>query len=360
MIPVFLRFSSPRHAHGHVSAMLIGTVMAAGATSLSRESARAADNKHPAYTDPAKVDRDYAIQGEYAGSVDVNGQPTPVAARVIALGNGTFDVVAYPGGLPGLGWTGTDRFNGTAARTGDAADAPVKIEGTDWTGSPRTGVIKDGAIVVFHDDGTEWTRLPKKPRTSPTIGRKPPEDAVVIFDGPGPVNEADTLVDAHVTDDGLLMQGVTTKETFGDAVWHIEFRLPYQPFDRGQNRGNSGAYVQGCYEVQMLDSFGLEGKDNECGGLYSIAAPLANAALPPLEWQTYDIDFTAPKFADGKKLANARLTVRHNGILVQDDVEVPVITPAGPQPEERPRGPLHLQEHGCQVRYRNIWVQPKS
>jgi hypothetical protein len=110
----------------------------------------------------------------------------------------------------------------------------------------------------------------------------------------------------------------------------------------------------------MLDSFGLEGKDNECGGLYSIAAPLANVALPPLEWQTYDIDFTAPKFADGKKVSNARMTVRHNGILVQDDVEVPVITPAGPQPEERPQGPLHLQEHGCRVRYRNIWVRPKS
>ena len=359
-MPVSLRFPSPRHAYGRVSAIVIGAALAVSSLSLPARSASAADQTNPVYTDPAKVDRDYAIQGEYAGSVDANGQLTPVAARVIALGNGMFDVVAYPGGLPGLGWTGTDRFTGTAARTGDAADAQVKIEGTDWTGSPRKGEIRNGEIVVFHDDGTEWTRLPKKPRTSATLGQKPPEDAVVIFDGPGPVNEAATLVDAHVTDDGLLMQGVTTKETFGDAVWHIEFRLPYQPFDRGQNRGNSGAYVQGCYEVQMLDSFGLEGKDNECGGLYSIAAPRANAALPPLEWQTYDIDFTAPKFADGKKVANARMTVRHNGILVQDDVEVPVITPAGPQPEERPRGPLHLQEHGCQVRYRNIWVQPKS
>ena len=359
-MPVSFRFAVPYSARVGMSALVIAASVAASSLSLPSRSASAADSTNPVYTDPAKVDRDYAIQGEYAGSIDVNGQPAPVAARVIALGNGTFDVVAYPGGLPGLGWTGTDRFNGTAARKGDAADAPVKIEGTDWTGSPRTGVIKDGAIVVFHDDGTEWTRLPKKLRTSPTLGQKPPEGAVVIFDGPGPANEAETLVDSHVTDDGLLMQGVTTKETFGDAVWHIEFRLPYQPFDRGQNRGNSGAYVQGCYEVQMLDSFGLEGKDNECGGLYSIAAPLANAALPPLEWQTYDIDFTAPKFADGKKVENARMTVRHNGILVQDDVEVPVITPAGPQPEERPQGPLHLQEHGCQVRYRNIWVRPKS
>ena len=220
-MPVSLRFPSPRHAYGRVSAIVIGAALAVSSLSLPARSASAADQTNPVYTDLAKVDRDYAIQGEYAGVVDANGQLTPVAARVIALGNGMFDVVAYPGGLPGLGWTGTDRFTGTAARTGDAADAQVKIEGTDWTGSPRKGEIRNGAIVVFHDDGSEWTRLPKKPRTSPTIGRKPPEDAVVIFDGPGPVNEADTLVDAHVTDDGLLMQGVTTKETFGDAVWHI-------------------------------------------------------------------------------------------------------------------------------------------
>ena len=136
-MPVSLRFPVPRPAPARVSAMLIGAAMAAGATSLHLESASAADEKNPVYTDPAKVDRDYAIQGEYAGTVDVNGQSVPVAARVIAMGNGTFDVVAYPGGLPGLGWTGTDRFTGTAARAGDAADASVKIEGTDWTGSSR-------------------------------------------------------------------------------------------------------------------------------------------------------------------------------------------------------------------------------
>lgn len=358
-MPLSLRFPVPRRARIHASAMLIAAAIASSLLSPPNRPASAATENHPAYTDPANVDRDYAIQGEYAGSIDVNGQSIPVAARVIALGDGRFDVVAYPGGLPGLGWTGTDRFTGTAARDGDAADAPVKIAGTDWTGSQRTGVIRNGEIIVFQDDGSEWTRLPKKARTSPTLGQTPPDGAIVIFDGPGPVNEADTLLDAHVSDDGLLMQGVTTKETFGDAIWHIEFRLPYQPFDRGQNRGNSGAYVQGCYEVQMLDSFGLEGENDECGGLYSIAAPRANAALPPLEWQTYDIDFTAPKFADGKKVAHARMTVRHNGILVQDDVEIPRITPAGPQSEERPRGPMHLQDHGSQVRYRNIWVQPK-
>ena len=110
----------------------------------------------------------------------------------------------------------------------------------------------------------------------------------------------------------------------------------------------------------MLDSFGLEGKDNECGGIYKAAAPAVNACLPPLSWQTYDIDFTAPRFEDGAKIASARMTVRHNGILIHDDVEIPTLTPGGPQKEERPTGPLHLQNHGNPVRYRNIWVLPKS
>ena len=108
-------------------------------------------------------------------------------------------------------------------------------------------------------------------RKSPTLGQEPPSTATVIFDGAGPVVEADTLEAPRITADGLLMEGVTTKNSYGDGLWHIEFCLPYQPKDRGQGRGNSGAYIQGCYEVQMLDSFGLEGKNNECGGVYSVA-----------------------------------------------------------------------------------------
>ena len=109
----------------------------------------------------------------------------------------------------------------------------------------------------------------------------------------------------------------------------------------------------------MLDSFGLEGKNNECGGVYSVKAPSVNMCLPPLEWQTYDIEFTAPRFAGEKKTANPRMTVRHNGVVIQDDVEIPKITPGGPQKQEKPLGPLHLQNHGNPVRYRNIWFVPK-
>ncbi|MBW3600671.1 MAG: DUF1080 domain-containing protein, partial [Planctomycetes bacterium] len=136
-------------------------------------------------------------------------------------------------------------------------------------------------------------------------------------------------------------------------------RLPYQPQDRGQARGNSGVYLQGRYEVQMLDSFGLEGKQNECGGLYSVKDPDVNMCYPPLEWQTYDIDFTAARYdEEGKLTADPRVTVRHNGVVIHDDVELPgerntTAAPVKPGPEG---GPVYLQDHGNPVRYRNIWV----
>jgi hypothetical protein len=135
--------------------------------------------------------------------------------------------------------------------------------------------------------------------------------------------------------------------------------LAYQPEDRGQGRSNSGIYAQGRYEVQILDSFGLEGKHNECGGIYSVKDPDVNMCLPPLAWQTYDIDYTATRYDDqGKIVANPRITVRHNGVVIHQDVELPgerstTAAPAGPGPEP---GPVFLQNHGCPLRFKNIWV----
>jgi hypothetical protein len=141
---------------------------------------------------------------------------------------------------------------------------------------------------------------------------------------------------------------------------HLEFRTPYMPQARGQGRGNSGVYIQGRYEVQVLDSFGLEGADNECGGLYKQRAPLVNMAFPPLAWQTYDIDFTAPRFdAAGKKTHNARITVRHNGVVVHNDVEITAKTGGG-APEGREARPIKLQDHGNPVHYRNIWIVERN
>jgi hypothetical protein len=320
----------------------------------------AAPTGNPAHTDPAKTDADFLFQGEYAGTVAHDGQPVPFGVQVIAIGEGKFDVVGYPGGLPGDGWTPPNKIKGTGARAGEGDDAVVKVEALDWGGNKRTGEIRDGALVVQSDSGSEIARLPKANRSSATLGQKPPEGAILIYDGMGTSTDTSRLVGGRVSEDGLLMEGVTTKDTFGDALWHIEFRLPYQPKDRGQGRGNSGAYLMGCYETQMLDSFGLEGKDNECGGIYKAAAPVVNMCLPPLAWQTYDITVTAPRFEGNKKVANARLTVRHNGTMIHDNVEVPAITPSGPLKEEASQGPLYLQNHGNPVRYRNIWVLPKS
>ena len=141
-----------------------------------------------------------------------------------------------------------------------------------------------------------------------------------------------------MTDDKLLMQGVTSKQKFQDCTVHLEFQLSYMPYARGQGRANSGCYLQSRYEVQILDSFGLDGKNNECGGLYTIKDPDVNMCLPPLVWQTYDIDYTAAKFDGDKKTTNARITVKHNGVTVQDNVELPKATTAaplkeGPEPE---------------------------
>ncbi|NDC53970.1 MAG: DUF1080 domain-containing protein [Planctomycetia bacterium] len=320
----------------------------------------AAASDKPAYTDAARADADFPLQGEYAGEATVGGQPIAIGVQVVALGDGTFDVVAYPGGLPGAGWVPPDKVVGKGVRSETGGKTTVVLDGIDWTGQKRRGEIRDGAVVVLGDAGDVVATLPRVERSSPTLGELPPAGAVVIFDGPGPVDESKTLVDPRITADGLLEEGVATRDEFGDARWHVEFRLPYQPHDRGQARGNSGAYLQGCYEVQMLDSFGLEGKNNECGGIYSVAAPRVNMCLPPLAWQTYDIDFTAPRFEGGAKVRSARLTVRHNGILVHDDVEVPAVTRGGPRKEEGPTGPLYLQNHGNPVRYRTIWVVPKS
>jgi len=327
---------------------------------LAHQSLAAPPSGNPVSTDPLRADADFALQGEYAGTATVEGQPLRLGIQVVALGNGKFDVIAYPGGLPGDGWTPPDKVVGTGLKAEANGETVVALDGVDWTGRTRRAEIRNGAVVVLGDDGAALASVPKVERKSPTLGQAPPPGSVVLCDGTGPVDETKTFVNPRLTADGLLMEGVTTADTFGDARWHIEFCLPYQPHDRGQARGNSGAYVQGCYEVQMLDSFGLEGKDNECGGIYKAAAPAVNACLPPLSWQTYDIDFTAPRFEKGAKVASARITVRHNGIVIHDDVEIPTLTPGGPQQEERPTGPLHLQNHGNPVRYRNIWVAPKS
>lgn len=300
-----------------------------------------------AITDPAEVGRDYALQGEYAGWVQAECGWRYAGLQVVTLGEGRFEARLYAGGLPGNGWNRQP----PEKLAGQAAEGPLVL-----VGPTHRIQIQEGSAQVDDQAGQPQGRLEKVVRYSPTLGLAPPPGAIVLFDG----RSTDALQPgAKTTADGLLMAGATTRMSVEAFRLHLEFRTPLMPTARGQARGNSGVYIQRRYEVQILDSFGLEGAFNECGALYRQTPPLVNACLPPLAWQTYDIWFTPPVFAaDGKtKLANARITVLHNGVPIHVHREITAKTGGG-QPEGPQPLPLLLQDHGNPVVFRNIWLVP--
>lgn len=298
------------------------------------------------YDDPAKVDADFAFQGEYAGII--GDDKAKYGVQVIAKGGGKFRAVGLPGGLPGDGWNYPVKLE---------VDGELKDGVLEFGNKDGKGVLKgNGLITLFDSDGNQVGEANRVERESSTLGAKPPEGAIVLFDG----KSADQFPGGQVTADGLLKEGVTSKLKHGSCLLHLEFRLPYMPKATGQGRGNSGCYLQGRYEVQILDSFGLEGKNNECGGIYTIKDPSQNMCYPPLAWQTYDIEFTAAKYDDqGNKVKSPVMTVKHNGIVVQENVELTKATTAAPVKEGPEPGPLYLQNHGNPVRFRNIWMVAK-
>jgi hypothetical protein len=309
----------------------------------------------PAEADPAKAaaDPDFAAQGEYVGPFAASRRLENLGVQVVALGGGTFVVKVFPGGLPGAGWDG----RAVAPLTATRHDGRVAFgsDARDDNAAPPSGVI-DGKRLAIRFGGAVSV-LQKVERASPTLGAKPPAGATVLFAGPG--DESAHWVNGKLLDlsDGtFLLAGPTTKQPVGAFKAHVEFRTPWMPTARGQQRGNSGVYVQQRYEVQVLDSFGLEGKNNECGALYTQTPPKVNMCLPPLVWQTYDIDFTPAAFdAAGQKTAPARITVVHNGVTVHDNAELPKQTGYGKKEDATP-GPVTLQDHRSPVAYRNVWL----
>ena len=307
--------------------------------------ARGADDAKPekpkaeTYLTPAEGGRDYADQGEYTS--------TWGGAQLIALGEDKFRLVLFKGGLPGAGWDGTARTELEGKREGSSIVITNAKNG--WVNTIS------GGIITTRTDTDKTYQMTKTSRMSPTLGARPPAGALALFVG----SNTDAWKDPHLDDRKILQSGTKTKREFTNYTLHAEFLLPFKPLGRGQDRGNSGVYMQDRYEVQVLDSFGLKGENNECGGIYSKTKPSVNMCLPPLVWQTYDIDFEAAKFdGDGKKTKNAVITIKHNGVTIHDQAEISGPTGGG-KPESADGGAIQLQGHGNPVFYRNIWLVEK-
>ena len=301
--------------------------------------AQDAKPKIPTYLtveDARKDGPDIDLQGEYSDN--------KIGIQVIALGNDTFRAVVHNGGLPGQGWDKSAKVELEAKRTGETVD---------FSGEGFKATLRKDSLSGENSAGK--FNLQKVHRQSATLGAKPPAGAIVLFDG----SNCDAFVGGHFDElnRNLLASGSKTKQAdFQNFTLHVEFLLPFKPLGRGQDRANSGVYMQDRYEVQVLDSFGLKGLNNECGGIYSKTAPAVNMCLPPLVWQTYDIDFAAAQFdAEGKKTQNAVITVRHNDVVVHDKVEINGPTGGGKK-EDPSGGAIQLQGHGNPVVYRNVWI----
>ncbi len=295
--------------------------------------------------------------GDWQGVRLSAGDERAVVVQVIALGGRRYRALVLPEfdkRTPPLVVLEGRESNGRVALEGETQD------GAAWTGTMEgerlAGTVRGEEAGTF--------QMVRVVRLSPTLRAKPPEGAIVLFDGsdleqwehPGGRPCAWKLLKSGAMEVVPGTGSVVSKRRFTDHKVHVEFRLPFMPEARGQGRANSGVYLQGRYELQVLDSYGLEGRENECGAVYGIARPRVNMCAPPLLWQTYDIEFRAPRFDEaGRKVGHACMTVFHNGVKVHDQVEVPRPTAGGGGDESAP-GPLLFQDHGNPLQCRNIWV----
>jgi hypothetical protein len=307
-------------------------------------------------TDLEKAGPDFKVQGEYAGA--------KLGAQVVAHSEGHFLAVFFPGGLPGDGWDGQGRFESSG-----------KTEGEKTTFAPSGGkgyaAVITGETMTGQTDAGEKFELKRVVRHSLTEGAKPPAGTEVLGADAFESGLVDTRgwwvsslngLEPEFAPKGKGNPNLATKKLFQSFTLHVEFMIPYKPVARGQARANSGVYIQRRYEVQILDSFGTTAKTavgDICGEMYKQVLPKLNMCYPPLSWQTYDIDFQAAKFdAAGKKTQNAVITVRLNGVVIHDKLEVVSKTGAGQAEGPKP-GPIYLQEHGNPVLFRNMWVVEK-
>ncbi|MEM9827440.1 MAG: DUF1080 domain-containing protein [Planctomycetota bacterium] len=347
---------------------------AAGETATKETAAAPA----PANLPPPKVNFDKTFLGEYLGPVAasffVNDEDESDAAIVSAsdreapapedsapedssnmlalqlrpTGKNRFDALLYRGGLPGA--------EGCQLQSDEQLIGLRSGDTLVLSGSKVAIFVDSTGCTLVDADGNRLGRLDRVQRKSRTLGAVPPEGAIVIFDG----TDTEELLDGQMNDDGWLKFGTMLMPMTQDFDLHLEFRLPLMSGEDGQARGNSGVYLQSRYECQILDSFAKKPVFNGCGSLYRFKAPDVNTALPPLQWQTYDIRFTSPRWsADGTKRSDARVSSYLNGVLVQDDVSLS--GPTGNGKDESPTLlPTKLQDHKDEVWFRNVWMIDRS
>jgi hypothetical protein len=310
------------------------------------------------------------VQGLYEGTCTSPAGAMKLEARVVAQGGGNYNVFVRQ-------LRGEDevaRVELSAKTAGDAVTLVGKAGDVEWKGAYA-------ACAIEGQCGPGGTfQLHRVERKSPTLGKQPPAGAVVLLDGKN-FSELRLANGAELDpsklspgSDGSIQVprgGMNSNRVFpGNLDEHVEFLIPLMPSAHGQGRGNSGVFLPNHDEIQVLDSFGeVTYLGGGCGGTYAYKDPdtmevidslkgkseckFSLASLPPLAWQTYDIEYRV-ELKDGKPVGKPRVTVYHNGIKIHDRAELrsPPVVP------ESPTGKLHFQDHGNPVRFRNIWVVP--
>ncbi|MCX5670331.1 MAG: DUF1080 domain-containing protein [Planctomycetota bacterium] len=302
----------------------------------------------------AAAPQEQDVQGIYEGACkDAKGEHK-MEARVIAWGKGTYKVFVRQPIEEGK----VAKVELSGKTEGDAVSFEGKAGDVEWSAA-----YADGAIKGTCGEGCKL-ELKRVVRESPTLGAKPPEGAIILLDGKNfnevtcPKNKDGTDQEWKPVEGGGIQVpkgGMTAKRQFdGSLKLHVEFKIPYMPNERDQCSGNSGEYLPNGEEIQVLDSFGSPSyPGGGCGGLYAYKNPdafdqFSLASLPPLQWQTYDVEYHVQK-QDGKPTGKPRVTVYHNGIKIHDNAELR---------KDARAGGFHFQDHGNPVHYRNIWVLP--
>ncbi len=295
-----------------------------------------------------------------AKTTPVDAKTTPVDAKTTRIDAKTTRIDAK-----------TTRIDAKTTRielTGRAKDGEISIAKTDWAGKltaePWSGTItRDSLQIAAEGDKggkAEMKRVEQK--IPPTLGQKPPAGAVVLLPfEEGKVTNLDQWSNKEwiCEPDGSIQAyrgDNRTKKEFGSFKLHLEFYVPFLPAMRAP-RGHSGVYLHNCYKIEILDSFGEPVTDMVCGAISGQKPPDVDVALPAAQWQTYDIDFKAPRFNEinGDQVRGALVTVLLNGVKIDDAFEVFGVT-GGALSLPNKRGPLRLQDHNDPVRFRNIWL----